>query len=45
MPMFEQTWTLSKHNANLRRTRDLLLPRLVAGEVVVDEVVIVEGRA
>jgi type I restriction enzyme, S subunit len=37
MPMFEQAWTLSKQNANLRRTRDLLLPRLVAGEVEVGD--------
>jgi hypothetical protein len=28
---------LEQKNANLRRTRDLLLPRLVSGEVAVHE--------
>jgi len=35
-PMFEQIKTLQYKNANLRRTRDLLLPRLVSGEVGVE---------
>jgi type I restriction enzyme S subunit len=32
-PMFEIAHTLTRKNANLRATRDLLLPRLVSGEV------------
>jgi type I restriction enzyme S subunit len=36
-PMFKITHTLALKNANLRRTRDLLLPRLVGGEVTVHE--------
>lgn len=32
-PMFHNIHLLSEKNANLRRTRDLLLPRLVSGEV------------
>ncbi len=32
-PIFEQTLNLLRKNANLRRTRDLLLPKLVSGEV------------
>jgi type I restriction enzyme S subunit len=32
-PMFEQIKNLQYKNANLRQTRDLLLPRLVSGEV------------
>jgi type I restriction enzyme S subunit len=31
VPAFEQIQTLGMRNANLRRTRDLLLPRLVSG--------------
>lgn len=34
-PMLDQMSLLREKNANLRRTRDLLLPRLVAGEVAV----------
>jgi type I restriction enzyme S subunit len=34
-PMFEMVQTLVERNATLRRTRDLLLPRLVSGEVAV----------
>jgi type I restriction enzyme S subunit len=34
-PMFKITHTLALKNANLRRTRDLLLPRLVRGEVLI----------
>jgi type I restriction enzyme S subunit len=33
--IYEQIDVLQLKNANLRRTRDLLLPRLVAGEVEV----------
>ena len=32
-PLFEQIQNLAKKNANLRQTRDLLLPRLVTGQV------------
>ncbi len=31
--MFEQAWTLDSQIQNLRRTRDLLLPRLLSGQV------------
>ena len=37
VPIFAQTRNLRQKNVNLRRTRDLLLPRLVAGEVGVGE--------
>jgi type I restriction enzyme, S subunit len=36
-PMFEEIKTLLLRNSNLRQTRDLLLPRLVSGEVDVSE--------
>jgi type I restriction enzyme, S subunit len=36
-PMFEQIKALQVKNANLRRTRDLLLPRLVGGEIGINE--------
>lgn len=36
-PMFKITHTLAMKNANLRQTRDLLLPRLVSGEIPVHE--------
>ncbi len=39
-PMFEQIKALQLKNANLRRTRDLLLPRLVGGEVDVEKIAI-----
>jgi len=32
-PLFEQAWTLDTQIQNLRRTRDLLLPRLLSGQV------------
>ena len=35
-PMMGLLFNLAKKNANLRRTRDLLLPRLVSGEVGVE---------
>jgi type I restriction enzyme S subunit len=44
-PIFAQTCNLRQQNANLRRTRDLLLPRLVSGEVDVSKLEIGEGRA
>jgi type I restriction enzyme, S subunit len=33
IPIFELTFKLFKQNTNLRQTRDLLLPRLVSGEI------------
>jgi hypothetical protein len=36
--VFQQIHNLQAKNANLRRTRDLLLPRLVSGEVDVEHV-------
>ena len=36
-PMIQLCWRLLNANANLRRTRDLLLPRLISGEVDVSE--------
>lgn len=36
-PIFEQIKSLQFTNANLRRTRDLLLPRLISGEIDVSE--------
>jgi type I restriction enzyme, S subunit len=36
-PTFKITHTLALKNANLRRTRDLLLPRLISGEVSIHE--------
>jgi type I restriction enzyme S subunit len=36
-PMFEQIKNLQQKNANLRATRDLLLPRLVSGKVDISE--------
>jgi len=37
-PIFQQLEILTAKNANLRRTRDLLLPRLVSGEVGVEQI-------
>jgi type I restriction enzyme S subunit len=36
LPLYGLRRTLTLKNANLRRTRDLLLPRLVSGEVGVE---------
>jgi type I restriction enzyme S subunit len=36
LPMFQAIHTLARKNANLRRTRDMLLPKLVSGEIVVE---------
>lgn len=38
-PIFKQILNLLTKNASLRRTRDLLLPKLISGEVDVDRVV------
>ena len=35
-PMIDEAELLSKKNQNLRRTRDLLLPKLISGEVSVE---------
>ena len=37
MPMFDQVWTLGAQNNKLREARDLLLPRLISGELPVDQ--------
>ena len=42
-PMFDELRILTTKNANLRRTRDLLLPRLISGEVDVSELEINTG--
>ena len=34
--IFEQVWTLEGQNQTLRQTRDLLLPRLISGELSVE---------
>ena len=34
---FKQIFLLEKKNAKLRRTRDLLLPKLISGEIDVSE--------
>jgi type I restriction enzyme S subunit len=36
-PMIKLCWRLNDKNQNLRRTRDLLLPRVISGEVDVSE--------
>ena len=36
-PIFQTIWILAQKNNNLRRTRDLLLPKLVSGELDVSE--------
>ncbi|WP_297575116.1 restriction endonuclease subunit S [uncultured Deefgea sp.] len=41
-PMFELIRTLQQKNANLRQTRDLLLPRLISGELDVSTLVLPE---
>ena len=42
-PIFQQVRNLRSRNANLRRTRDLLLPRLISGEVEVSHLPIDTG--
>ena len=36
-PLFKKIQNLSEKNANLRQTRDLLLPKLISGEIDVSE--------
>ena len=43
-PMFEHVLTLLDKNANLRRTRDLLLPRLISGHLDVSDLSIDTGE-
>ena len=44
-PLFSEMLVLSRKNTVLRRTRDLLLPKLISGEVNVSEldIAIAEG--
>ena len=42
-PIIEEITTLSQKNANLRQTRDLLLPRLISGELDVSDLDIKTG--
>ncbi len=43
-PLFCNIYILSQKNANLRQTRDLLLPKLVSGEVDVERLSIAVGK-
>src|SRR2546423_13192123 len=43
-PMFEEIRSLQLKNANVRRTRDLLLPKLISGEVDVEGLDIETGE-
>jgi type I restriction enzyme S subunit len=36
-PLFRNIYVLARKNSNLRKTRDLLLPKLISGEVDVEE--------
>ena len=36
-PMFQEVHLIAQENENLRKTRDLLLPRLISGEVDVSD--------
>lgn len=36
-PMFRLAWSLARQNAVLRETRDLLLPKLLSGEISVED--------
>jgi type I restriction enzyme S subunit len=38
-PLTHVCWTLIEQNQTLRRTRDLLLPRLMSGQIALDEAV------
>jgi type I restriction enzyme S subunit len=39
-PLFKNVFALSKKNANLRKTRDLLLPKLISGQLDVEDLAI-----
>ncbi|HEY6284046.1 MAG TPA: hypothetical protein VIX20_00150 [Ktedonobacteraceae bacterium] len=43
-PLFRNIYVLARKNANLRQTRDLLLPRLISGEVNVEGLSIAVGK-
>jgi len=42
-PIFKLTWKLRKKNTTLRRTRDLLLPKLISGKLDVEDLDIAMG--
>ena len=44
IPIFAELKNLTFKNANLRRTRDLLLPKLISGEVDVSSLDIITGE-
>jgi len=44
-PFFEGVHRLQRKNANLRKTRDLLLPKLISGQVDVEDLGIETGEA
>lgn len=43
-PLFQQVFTLDKKTRNLRTTRDLLLPKLISGQLDVEELDIETGE-
>lgn len=43
-PMFKKVQNLSEKNTNLQKTRDLLLPKLISGEIDVSELDIDTGE-
>ena len=43
-PLFQNVFALSKKNANLRKTRDLLLPKLISGQLNVEDLDIDTGE-
>ena len=44
-PMIEVIWRLIAKNENLRQTRDLLLPKLISGEINIEDIAIPDGEA
>ncbi|MBU4186174.1 MAG: restriction endonuclease subunit S [Proteobacteria bacterium] len=42
-PLFQNAYILNTKNANLRRTRDLLLPKLISGEIDIQGINIIIG--
>ena len=44
-PLFKTVFTLAKKNRNLRTTRDLLLPKLISGQLDVEDLDIETGEA
>lgn len=43
-PMFSMMWSLERKNANLRAQRDLLLPKLVSGEIDVSDISVPDDK-